>query len=84
MSKKKARYKTFEQQNLFSIDESCPQQKYLFLKNLIEDRKSKFSATFYKVMSSDQVKQIIKNLRKDKFYKKATHNIYAFRIKMSD
>jgi putative IMPACT (imprinted ancient) family translation regulator len=54
------------------------------LKNLIEDRKSKFSGTFYKVNSVDEVKKIIKNLKQDKFYKKATHNIYAYRILTED
>ena len=84
MKKWTARYKTFQQQNLFSIDEKFPNIEFLFLKNLIEDRKSKFSATFYKVTSPDEVKKIIKDLRNEKFYKKATHNIYAFRIKMPD
>ena len=84
MKKWNSRYKTFQQQNLFSIDENYPRQDFLFLKNLIEDRKSKFSATFYKIHSQEEVKTIIKNLKNDKFYKKATHNIYAFRVKMPD
>ena len=79
------RYKTFENQTLFVVwDYKLPKKDFLFLKNLIEDRKSKFSGTFYKANSVDEIKKIIKNLKQDKFYKKATHNIYAYRILTED
>ncbi len=79
------RYKTFENQTLFVVwDYKLPKDEFLFLKNVIEDRKSKFSGTFYKVGSVDEVKKIIKNLKQDKFYKKAAHNIYAYRILTDD
>ena len=79
------RYKTFENQTLFVVgDYKLPKKDFLFLKNLIEDRKSKFSGTFYKVTSVDEVKRIIKKIKQDKFYKKATHNIYAYRILTND
>jgi len=81
---KSSRYKTLRFQTLFSVNERFPKIKFLFLKNLIEDRKSRFSATFFKVDSGDSIKQIIKKLKNQKFYKKATHNIYAYRIKMPD
>jgi len=81
---KNSRHKTLKFQTLFSIDEKYPNVQFLFLKNLIEDRKSKFSVTFFEVDSEETVKQIIKNLRNQKFYRKATHNIYAYRIKMID
>ena len=79
------RYKTEEKQTLFWFDDNFEAtQDSLFLKNIIEDRGSKYSATFFKITDIKQVKEKFKELQKYKFYKKATHNTYAYRINMPD
>ncbi len=78
------RYKTFETQTLFSFDVHQPNLEKFFVKNFVVDRKSKFSWTAIKVFSTKDIKIALKDILKDKFYKKATHNIYAYRIVTSD
>jgi putative IMPACT (imprinted ancient) family translation regulator len=79
------RYKTEEKISLFSFgDEFEAEQNSLFMKNIIEDKGSKYSATFFKITDINQIKERFKELQKYKYYKKATHNTYAYRIKMPD
>jgi len=81
----KKRYETKEKQTLFWFEDDFEAtENSLFLKNIIEDRGSKYSATFFKIADIKQVKERFKELQKYKFYKKATHNTYAYRIKMED
>ena len=83
MSKK--RYKTEEKQSLFVVGDIFESNlDFLFLKDIIEDRKSKYSVTYKKVFLKDDVKSYFKSLQKEKFYKKATHNTYAYRILLED
>ena len=81
----KNRYKTEKKQTLFAVwDISEPSLDFLFLKDIIEDRKSKYSSTYKKVFSKDEVKIFFKEIHKEKYYKKATHNTYAYRILLED
>jgi len=83
MSKK--RYKTEEKQSLFVVGDIFESNlDFLFLKDIIEDRKSKYSVTYKKVFSKDDIKNYFHSLQKEKFYKKATHNTYAYRILVED
>lgn len=80
-----SRYKTYEKQTLFWDNEEIEfNQETFFLKNIIEDRKSKYSWTCTKVTSKEEVKEFSKYIQKFKYYKKATHNTYAYRIKQED
>ncbi len=79
------RYKTYEKQTLFSDNNEKEFDKdTFFLKNIIEDRKSKYSWTCTKVLSKQEVKDFFNYINKYKYYKKATHNTYAYRIKTED
>jgi len=81
----KNRYKTEEKQSLFSVwDIFVSKQNIFFMKDAIEDRKSKYSVTLKEIYSKDDVKKYFKEIQKDKFYKKATHNTYAYRILLED
>lgn len=79
------RYKTFQKQTLFSsADEKKFDQDVIFLKNIIEDRKSKYSATCKHIDHPDEVKDFFTFIKKYKFFQKATHNTYAYRILLKD
>lgn len=81
----KKRYKTYEKQNLFMVWDIFESDKEsLFLKNIIEDRKSKYSSTYFKITKKEEIKEKIKLIQQYKFYKKATHNTYAYRILLDD
>lgn len=53
----------------------------LFKGKTISDRKSKFQASAAKIQSEEDVKKTLKLLESKKKFQKATHNIYAYRIK---
>jgi len=79
------RYKTYEKQTLFwDNNEKEFDKDTFFLKNIIEDRKSKYSWTCTRVLSQQEVKDFFKYIKTFKYYKKATHNTYAYRIKQED
>jgi len=79
------RYKIYEIQSLFwTNDEKIFDKETFFLKNIIEDRQSKFSWTCAKVLSKQDVQDILKYIKKYKFYQKAIHNIYSYRILQKD
>jgi putative IMPACT (imprinted ancient) family translation regulator len=48
--------------------------------DVIIDRKSHYTVTGYRVMSREDVDIAMKKLLKEKYFQKATHNSYAFRI----
>lgn len=50
----------------------------------VTDRRSKFIATLFHVESEEDVGNALKTLMKKKKYLKATHNIYAYRLKTKD
>lgn len=53
-------------------------------RDIIIDRKSKYSVIAFKVDSQDEVKSMFKKLKQDNYYRKATHNTYAYRIKLDN
>ena len=50
------------------------------LKNIIVDRKSKYTATWGCITSEEWAKEFLKELLRDNYFRKATHNSYAYRI----
>lgn len=54
---------------------------FLEFRDIIVDRKSKYTVAAWKIEKLEEVKQFIFELNKDKYYKKSTHNTYAYRIK---
>ncbi len=54
--------------------------KRKILKNIIIDRKSKYTVIWFYVESKDEIKQNLSEILKDKYFAKATHNTYAYRI----
>lgn len=48
--------------------------------NVIVDRGSKYTVSWWRVTSKDDVKDWLKKNLADKYFKKATHNTYAYRI----
>jgi len=58
--------------------------KRKILKNIIIDRKSKYTTIWFYVENKDEIKQNLRELLKDKYFAKATHNTYAYRIKQEN
>lgn len=64
--------------------------EHICMKNCITDRWSKYTVTVFPLIYNAQeepqaqVKQIIKNLLRDKYYRKSTHNTYARRVLRPD
>lgn len=54
------------------------------LKEAIKDRWSIFSSVWWKINSKDEIGNFLNDLVKDKFFKNATHNSYAYRIKLEN
>ena len=50
------------------------------LKNVIVDRKSKYTVVWGKVESEEAVKVFLKELVRDNYFRKATHNSFAYRL----
>jgi len=57
-----------------------PSKNFILLKNIIEDRGSKYSVSYGQVGSRQEIKNFLSRLKKDKKYAKATHNTWAARI----
>lgn len=50
------------------------------LKNIITDRKSKYTAGWGRVTTEEDVKIFMKDLVRDTYFRKATHNSFAYRL----
>lgn len=61
-----------------------PKFKRKILQNIIVDRKSKYTVVWWYVKSKEEVDVFIKELLKDKYFQKSTHNTYAYRIKLEN
>lgn len=61
-------------------DGLAPQCNFKLLENIIEDRGSRYSASYGLVTNRDEIKQFLKTLNKDKHYARADHNSFAARI----
>lgn len=59
-------------------------KKRIIIKNVIIDRKSKYSVVWWYVENSLEISEFMKNLLKDNYFRKATHNTYAYRIKLEN
>ena len=72
--------------NNLSLDFSwkIPKFKRKILKDVIIDRKSKYTVVYNYVENKQEVDDFIKLLKSDKYFKKATHNSYAYRIKQEN
>ncbi len=70
-------------ENQFSLWISKPYEikETIKMYNIIIDRKSKYSVVWWLVNSESEVKKFINELNKDDFFRKASHNSYAFRIR---
>ncbi len=66
------------------------EQNYYFpfrrkiLQNVIVDRKSKYTTVAWYITKKEEIKEFLSELLKDKYFKKATHNTYAYRIKQEN
>ena len=54
-----------------------PKMKRKILKDVIVDRKSKYTVVYNYVENREQLDEFIKILKQDKYFKKATHNSFA-------
>lgn len=72
--------------NRLSLDfwSKKPWLKRKIIKNVIIDRKSKYSVVWWYIESKEELKTFIKDLLKDKYFQKSTHNTYAYRIKLEN
>ncbi|MCA9363580.1 YigZ family protein [Candidatus Kaiserbacteria bacterium] len=57
-----------------------PESDFILLENIIEDRGSKYSVSYGRVESRQEIKDFLTRLKKNKKYAKATHNTWAARI----
>lgn len=64
----------------FSQEENIFSKDFVSYKELIIDRKSKFSASAWKIKSEKEGKEFLKQLKQDKYFAQASHNSYAYRI----
>jgi putative IMPACT (imprinted ancient) family translation regulator len=54
--------------------------KRKILPNVIVDRKSKYTVVWWYITKKEDIKKFLWDLLVDKYFKKATHNSYAYRI----
>lgn len=73
-------------ENKLSLDFwwKTPWFKRKVLKNIIIDRKSKYTVVWWYVESKNDVDLFMKEILKDKYFRKSTHNTYAYRIKLEN
>lgn len=57
-----------------------PKMKRKILKDVIIDRKSKYTVLYNYIENKQDLEDFIKLIKNDKYFKKATHNSYAYRI----
>jgi len=50
------------------------------MQNNIIDRKSKYTTVWWYITKKDEIKLFMNELLKDKYFSKATHNTYSYRI----
>lgn len=74
-------------QNQISLDvwnELILKRNTIILKEIIIDRKSKYTVVWAVVYSKQDVDKFIEDLKLDKYFKNATHNSFAYRIKLEN
>ncbi len=65
-------------------DNKIPDFKRKILQNVVVDRWSKYTVVWWFVESREEVKKFIKAMLQDKYFRKATHNTYAYRIQQEN
>jgi len=68
----------------FDFFGKTPKYKRKILKDIIIDRKSKYTSILWFVTSKDEVDSFMKEVLSDSYFKKATHNTFAYRIKLEN
>lgn len=61
-----------------------PKYRRKILKNIVVDRKSKYTVVAWFVKSKEWADYFIKELLTDKYFRKSTHNTFAYRIKLEN
>lgn len=61
-----------------------PSFKRKIIQNVIIDRKSKYTAVLWFVTSKEEVDIFMKEILSDSYFRKATHNTFAYRIKLEN
>ncbi len=59
-------------------------KKLIILKDIIIDRKSKYTIVWGYVKSYEEVGDFINYIKKDKYFRDATHNSFAYRIRLEN
>ena len=72
------------QTSLNTSQEKLLQKRLTIKKDIIIDRKSKYTLVAGYVTSREEVDELLKYILKDKYFRKATHNTYAFRVKLEN
>ena len=72
--------------NKLSLDfgSKTPSFKRKIMQNVVVDRKSKYTVVAWLIESKEEIKIFIKEILRDKYFQKATHNTYAYRIKQEN
>ena len=65
-------------------DNKIPDFKRKILQNVVVDRGSKYTVVWWFIESREEAKIFMKQILKDKYFRKATHNTYAFRFKQEN
>lgn len=65
-------------------ENKTPTFRRKIIQNVIVDRGSKYSVVWWFVKDKEEVEKFIKGILKDKYFRKATHNTYAYRIKQEN
>lgn len=68
----------------FDFWENTKIYKNKLLKNVIIDRKSKYTVLLENVSSKEEIDKFMKKLLLDSYFKKASHNSFAWRIKLEN
>lgn len=73
-------------ENKLSLDLwwKSPWYRRKIMQNIIVDRKSKYTSVLWYVESKVDVENFMKELLKEKYFRKSTHNTYAYRIKLEN
>jgi len=69
--------------NQFSLDmwwDFTLSQDRIEIRDIVIDRKSKYSVIAFKLSNLEDVKVYFKELKTDKYFAKASHNSYAYRV----
>jgi putative IMPACT (imprinted ancient) family translation regulator len=65
-------------------ESKIPNFKRKIISNAIIDRKSKYTIVWWYVETKENVDDFMKEILKDRYFRKATHNTYAYRIKLEN